>query len=252
MSTAKNYLQKNRAALFDWIVILTSFLLSFAFPSLSELIQSRGFFNWILASLLFYIVGAALKDLPLSYRLSHSAKTVRPVPYLIFLIAGHWFIIMLLVILSESAIRHLFHLPPLTDKNSGSGEIIVASIVTATIVTWLVYRTKSDRKKKRNYSPDFLFWMEMVADILLIAGVSIFSFVFWEKGALAMVGKASTQTMSDIWFLFVFLAILFVFFYLPLRYLFFIEDREGGRNRRRLLLIFTFVLVKALLDILGN
>jgi hypothetical protein len=251
MITTKDYLQKNRAALFDWIVLLTSFMLGFAFPSLSNLIQSPGFFNWILASLLLYIVGAALKHLPLSYRMSFSGKTTPTVPYIIFLLVGHWFIIMLLVILAEPAIRSLFHLAPLTDKNAASGEIIAGSIITATFVTWLVYRTKSNRKKRKNYSADLLFWMEIAADILLVAGVSIFSFIFWEKGVMAMLGRASTDTFSDLWFLFFFLAILFLFFYLPLRYLFFIEDRERGRNRRRLLLIFVFILIKALLEVMG-
>jgi hypothetical protein len=241
--------QGNRAALFDWIVMITSFLLGLAFPSLGDLIKSPGFFNWILASLLLYFAGAAIKDLPLGHRMS--GKALKPIPYTIFLLVGHWFIIMIMVILAEPAIRNILGLAPLTDKNAASGELITGSILAATFVTWLVYRTKSNRKKKEGYNLKFLFWMEMVADILLIAGVSIFSFIFWEKGVMAMLGKASTNTFGDIWFLFVFLSILFLFFYLPLRYLFFIEDREKGRNRRRLFLIFVFILIKALLEVLG-
>jgi hypothetical protein len=93
--------------------------------------------------------------------------------------------------------------------------------------------------------------MELVADILLIAAVSIFSFVFWEKGVMGMLSRASTRTIGDIWFLFLFLSILFLFFYLPLRYLFFIENREGGSNRKRLFLIFDFILLKALFEMLN-
>jgi hypothetical protein len=66
-----------------------------------------------------------------------------------------------------------------------------------------------------------------------------------------MLGKASTRTLGDVWFLFVFLSILFLFFYLPLRYLFFMEDREGGGNRKRLLIIFIFMLLKASFEFLG-
>jgi hypothetical protein len=248
---AKDYLQTNRAALFDWIVMITSFLLGFAFPSLKDLIHSPSFYNWMFAALLLYTIGAALKHLPLSYRLSSSSHNLKPVPYIIFLLVGHWFIIMILVILSEPAIRSTLRLAPLTDKNAASGGIIFGSIVAATFITWLVYRTKSSRKKKKNYSANFLFGMELVADILLIAGVSIFTFVFWEKGVISMLGNAPTRTIGDIWFIFVFLAILFLFFYLPLRYLFFVEDRERGRNRRRLILIFAFILIKALLEMLG-
>lgn len=246
----KEYLQVNRAALFDWIVLLTSFLLSFVFPSLRDLITSPGFHNWILASLLLYITGAALKHLPLSYRLSTPGKNVPAIPYILFLVIGHWFIILFLVILAEPAIRHILQLPAVTGKNAGSWQIITVSIVVATFVTWLVNRSKSKRKRRKGYTQRYLFWQELVADILLIAGVSIFSFIFWEKGVMAMLGRSSTQTVSDIWFLFVFLAILFLFFYLPLRYLFFMEDRERGRNRRRLLLIFVFILIKAFFELL--
>jgi hypothetical protein len=229
--------------------MITSFLLGFAFPSLRDLVSSPGFYNWILASLLLYIIGAALKDLPLSYRMSRN--TVQPIPYTIFLLVGHWFIIMIMVILAEPAIRNILGLAPFNDKNAASGELIFGSILSAIVVTWLVYRTKSNRKKRKQYSAKFLFWWEIVADIFLIAGVSIFSFIFWEKGVMAMLSKASTNTFGDIWFLFVFLSICFLFFYLPLRYLFFIEDREKGRNRRRLLLLFVFILIKALLEVIG-
>jgi TRAP-type C4-dicarboxylate transport system permease large subunit len=251
MIAPKDYILKNRAALFDWMVLSVSFMLGFIFPTISDFFISPGYYNWMLAALLFYTVGAALKHLPLSYRITYSAKAVKPVPYLIFLVIGHWFIILLLVIFAEPAIRHILHLEPLKKNNSTSGELLIAATLIAAFVTWLVYRSKNSRKKRKIYSVNYLTGMELTADILLIAGVSIFSFVFWEKGALAMLGRVSTQTISDIWFLFIFLAILFLFFYLPFRYLFFIEDRENGRNSRRLFLIFGFMLLRALFDMLN-
>jgi hypothetical protein len=251
MIAPKDYILKNRAALFDWSVLSVSFLLGFIFPTIKDFITSPGFYYWMLAALLLYVVGAALKHLPLSYRITYSAKTLKPVPYIIFLLVGHWFIILFLVIFSEPAIRHILHLKPLTKNDSLSGGMIISATFIAAFVTWLVYRSKGNRKKRKKYSTDYLFRMELTADILLTAGVSILSFVFWEKGALAMLSRASTQTIGDIWFLFIFLAILFLFFYLPLRYLFFMEDREGGRNRRRLFLIFGFMLLKALFEMLN-
>lgn len=247
----RDYLQTNRTALFDWIVLITSFLLGFAFPSLKEMITSRGFHLWMLAPLLLYTIGAALKHLPLSYRLAADAEKIKPVPYIMFLVTGHWFIILILAIFSGPAFRQLLQMPAVTAGNAFSGSLFSVAIIIATGVTWLVYRNKTKIKKRKNYSDNFLFRMELIADILLIAGVAIFSFIFWEKGVLAMLSRASTETMSDIWFLFVFLSVLFVFFYLPLRYLFFIEDRGSGRNRRRLLIIFGFMLLKALLETLA-
>jgi hypothetical protein len=251
MIAPKDYILKNRAALFDWSVLSISFLLGFIFPTIKDFITSPGFYNWMLAALLLYGVGAALKHLPLSYRITYAAKILKPVPYIIFLVIGHWFIILFLVIFAEPAIRHILHFPPLTKNDSINGGMVVFATLIAVFVTWLVYRSKGNRVKGIKYSTDFLFRMELVADILLTAGVSILSFVFWEKGAMAMLARASTQTIGDIWFLFVFLSILFLFFYLPLRYLFFIEDRENGRNRRRLFLIFGFMLLRALFEMLN-
>lgn len=251
MTSPKDYIQTNRAALFDWLVIFISFSLGLAFPALSDFIRSPGFFNWMLTALLLYIAGAALKDLPLSHRLSFRAGSPKPVPYVLFLVIGHWLIMFFLVILAEPAIRKLLQLPALTDDNAASWQLMLGATVLATFVTWLVYRSKSNRKKRKNHSPGFLFRMELVADLLLIAAVSIFSFVFWEKGVMGMLGRASTRTIGDIWFLFIFLSILFLFFYLPLRYLFLIENREGGSNRKRLFLIFGFILLKALFEMLN-
>jgi hypothetical protein len=233
------------------MVLVISFSLGFIFPDFLKIISSPGFYYWMLAALLIYITGAALKHLPLSYRISHSGKTFKPIPYTIFLVIGHWLIIYVWVLFTESAIRRLLQLPKLNTTNSSNWQILLAATIVASFVTWLVYRNKSVRRKRKEYSASFLSRMELVADILLVTAVGFFSFVFWEKGVMTMLGKASTRTLSDVWFLFVFLSVLFLFFYLPLRYLFFMENREGSGNRERLVIIFAFMLIKATLDFLG-
>jgi hypothetical protein len=247
----KNHIQQNRAALFDWTVILTSFLLGFVFPTISEFIASPAFHGMMLAVLLVYTAGAALKHLPLSYRLTHAAKTIRPIPYTIFLAAGHWFIFFIVAIFAEPAFRSIVGLPAATKENTLSGWSLVISSLLAIFITWLVYRSKTKHQREKEYKPALYFRQEVVADILLTASVAVLSFFFWEKGVMAMLDRAKTENFGDIWFLFFFLCILFVFFYLPLRYLFFIEDREGGRNRRRLLLIFAFMLIRAIFRMIG-
>ena len=251
MIAPKDYIFKNRAALFDWSVISISFLLGFIFPTFKDFISSPKFSYWMLIAFLLYSGGAILKHLPLSYRLTFSAASPRPVPYVIFLVVGHWFILLIVLLFSEAAFRHIFSLPPMTKENSASWQLILTSTATAAFVTWLVYRKKTNRKIRKKYSESNLFYRELVADIFLIAGVSIVSFVFWEKGVIAMLARASTRSIGDIWFLFVFLSITFLFCYLPLRYLFFIEDRQGGRNRRRLFYIFAFILLRALFEIIN-
>ncbi len=246
----RQYIETNRAAIFDWSVIFISFMLGFAFPTMSDFIRSDGFFYWLVTGLFLYIVGAVLKHLPLSYRMSFSSHDPKPVPYTMFLIVGHWFIFLIVFILCEGVFRKMLDLPAMTDKNGGGWEMILAACLGAAMITWLAYRTKSKRKNRKKYSDRFLFTMEFVADLLLVAGVSILSFVFWEKGVMGMLVRAKTETIGDIWFLFVFLAILYLFFYLPLRYLYFVEDRKAGANRNRLLFIFGFLLLRALIEML--
>jgi hypothetical protein len=251
MDKFQQYLNKNRAAIFDWSVITVSFLLGFIFPTIKDFARSGGFHYWMLATLLLYIAGAALKHLPLSYRL-HVTGQSRAVPYIIFLVVGHWFIFLFVIIFAEPAFRELAALPPLTQKNTGSWQMIVTASIVSAFVTWLVYRSKSKWKGRREGATGPLFYRELTADILLISSVSILSFAFWEKGVMAMLARSSTQTIGDIWFLFVFLSVLFLFFYLPLRYLYFVEDREVGRNRRRLFLLFGFMLLRALFEMLNT
>jgi hypothetical protein len=251
MIDPKNYIDKNRAALFDWSIISISFMLGFIFPTFKDFITSPKFSYWMLIAFLLYTSGAILKHLPLSYRMAFSGANPRPVPYVIFLFVGHWFLLFIVLLFSEAAFRHIFSLPPMAKENSASWQLILASTTTAAFVTWLVYRNKSNRESRKKYSESNLFYRELVADIFLIAGVSILSFVLWEKGVIAMLARVSTKSISEILFLFVFLSITFLFCYLPLRYLYFIEDREGGRNRRRLLYIFAFILLRALFEIIG-
>ena len=67
-----DYIQKNRAAIFDWLSFLLGFALSFIFPSLRELARSDMFSPFILWALVAYITGALLKDVPLRYRFNRS------------------------------------------------------------------------------------------------------------------------------------------------------------------------------------
>lgn len=251
MIAPKDYIQQNRAALFDWSVICISFMMGFIFPTVTDFTSSSNFSYWMLVAFLLYTVGAVLKHLPLSYRITFSVTDPRTMPYFIYLFVGHWFITLFVIMLSEAAFRHIFNLPPISKENSPSWQLVLTATTVAAFVTWLVYRSKTNFKSRKEYSNSYLFYRELVADIFLIGGVSIVSFVLWEKGVIAMLARVSTKSITEILFLFVFLSITFLFCYLPLRYLYFIEDREGGRNRRRLLYIFAFMLVRALFEMLA-
>jgi len=249
MEKFHQYIQHNRAAIFDWSVISISFLMGFIFPTLKDFIVSGGFHYWMFAALLLYVAGALLKHVPLAYRLQFSKQ--RAVPYILFLLIGHWLILLVVILFAELPFRQLAGLPPLSGDESVSWPLILIASGLSALITWLVYRSKTNRKSRNTYTAANLFFREMTAYLLRISSVSVLTFFFWEKGVMAMLARSSTQTIGDIWFLFVFLSILFLFFYLPLRYLYFVEDREGGRNRKRLLYIFGFVLLRALFEMLN-
>src|SRR5881394_2270935 len=104
MNAVQNYITSNRTALFDWLVIGLSFSLGFIFPDLKDLVTSPSLSYWMLAGLLLYTTGTLLKHRPLSYRVTTTGENLREVPYMIFLVLGHWIIIFTAMIFAETAV----------------------------------------------------------------------------------------------------------------------------------------------------
>lgn len=252
MDKKANLPEINRAAVFDWSVIVLSFLLSFIFPALGKLVYSSAFSVLMLVSLLLYAIGAWLKNLPLSYRLTTTSERPRDVPYLIFLFAGHFIIIVILLIFAEPAVRRIFSLPATgAAGDKQGGWLVVIDIAVSLVVSIIVFSTKKKRKFKRQYNPGYLYWRELVADVFLAGGVGIITFIFWEKAIIGIAGSRPLSSISDVWFLFLLLAFSYLFFYLPLRYLYLVEDHTSNQTWRRFLLIFGFVLLRSLFYMLG-
>jgi hypothetical protein len=251
MSRAQNYIHQNKSSLFDWLVFGISLLLGFIFPTLSAFVSSPIFSYCMLASVVLYTAGAWLKHLPLSYRLMRLGKPPEPVPMLLFLLVGHWLIFYGVLLFSEPAFRKIFGMSIVTAESQLNGYMMTACIFLAVYITWLVYRSKRSSKKQRSYSPGFLFRRELVADIFLITSISILSFASWEKGVMAALTHKQTRSISDIWGLFVMLSVAYILFYLPLRYLYLIEDHFSRQTWRRLLLIFGLVLIRTLFEMLS-
>ncbi len=250
MMPISKYIFKNKAAYFDWLVFGISFSLGFIFTSLRDFLTSPGFSLWMLAALLLYSMGAALKHLPLRFRLSNSGMPVKKMPILIFLVIGHFCIFYMVIFFSISAIKKIFTAGSAIVKSTAGNPDILIAILAAIFITWLVFRPKREISRKVIYSGKNLFIMELVADILLVIAVSILSFAFWEKGVVALLTRKTVSNIGDIWFLFVFLSITYILFYLPLRYLFLIDDHNHSGTWKRLLLIFGLLLLKSLFEIL--
>ena len=102
-----NDIRTNRPAIFDWLVFIISLSLGLIFPSLKEIAAFASFSGWMLLCLVLYVTGILLKHRPLYYRMAISGTKPKDIPYTFFLIAGHWVIMLSLVIFSEEAFRKI-------------------------------------------------------------------------------------------------------------------------------------------------
>lgn len=250
MLQTRAHIQTSRAALFDWLSFLLSLGLSFIFPSLRDLAQTGNYSPFILWALVAYTAGALLKDVPLRYRFSRTGKKVPEFSYLLFLVLGHWIIMLVAAGLTEPAVRELLGMKPSAKSNFADSPAYGIFFLLSFVFTWIVYRNKKRPLKKADYSPTRLHRQELVADLLLLIGVGCLSFVFWERGMIGLMSSREIKTITDIWYLFIFLSFGYVMLFLPLRYLFLVEDYRNGQTWRRLLLIFGLLLCRALLDML--
>jgi hypothetical protein len=237
-------IQQHKPAIFDWLVLMISLMLSLAFLRLSDLTASSIFSGWMLAVALIYTTGLWLKRKPLYARLAGREKQELNVLFLLFLIIGHWVIMLGVVIVSEPAFRQLTGLPPLTDDDQRSGYSVFTAIVLSIALTWLAF--KPVKKFSKPVSSNALERQELLGDILLIAGVSLLSFVVWEKSLVEAMTQMDADSFGQLFALFIFLALCYLLFYLPLRYLYLIEERSGRQAWKRLLLVFMIILLRGL------
>jgi hypothetical protein len=249
MRTPSREMLYNRPALFDWMVFILSFSLGFIYPRIGDFVISKEFSWWMFGCFVLYVLGSWLKHIPLSHRIQVTGKK-REISYVIFLLAGHWCIMLVVMIFSEAAFLKLLGLKSYINKKEISGWEIFFDMFFSAFVTWLVYRSK---KLPRNYKPvpERRLWMrELVADTCLVLSVSVLTFVIWEKGIIALLSNKAVGSFSEVWFLFVMLSITYLLLYLPLRYLYLVEDMSSRQTWRRMLLIFAFLLLRSFFEIM--
>jgi len=247
MTLRWNDIQQNRPAIFDWTVFLFSMSMGFVFPSLGGFYDSPVFSRWMLVTLLLYTAGSWLKHRPLYYRLAKAGNPNPPLPFLLFLLIGHWVIFVMVFIFAEQAFKDIIGLKPLPD-GATSGYSVFAWILGAGFITWLAFRP--GRKNPKPLNETHLLARELIADVLLISAVAMLSYVFWEKSLLEMMARMPVNGLGDLLILFVFLAICFVLFYLPLRYQYLIEDHFSRQAWKRLMLIFILILLRGAFEAL--
>jgi hypothetical protein len=240
----------SRPALFDWLVLGTSFSLSFVFPNFLSILQSPVFPILLLASVVLYAAGAWLKHLPLVQRMKNNTSNFYDLPYKAFLAIGHWIIIFIAILFSRRGVTLLTGWD-LSAKDPGSWDLYeYTSLALATFVTWLVFRSAKIKTLAASYTAKFLFRRELLGDIFLCISVSILTFIFWERGIMSIFGYNLPKDIAEIGFLFMLLAICFILFYLPLRYLFLVEDHSNRQTWQRFLLIFGFLMIRSLFILL--
>lgn len=237
----------SRAALFDWLSFLLSLSLSFIFTDLRDLVQSDIYSYFIFWALFAYSAGALLKHAPLRYRLEGRAPEI---PYTLFLIIGHWLIVWMAILLAEPAASKMMGLASAPGKELTERPGFWICFAISFLLTWIVFRNRKWPTERKNNPPPWLAVRELAADLLLLAGVGSLSFVFWEKSIMGMMASRTIRTATDIWYQFIFLCFAYVLFYLPLRYLFLLEDYRSRRAWRRLLILFGLLLLRALFEML--
>jgi len=247
MNATWNSIKQNKPAIFDWLVFTISLLLGLIFPQLKDLTASTSFSGWMLAGLVLYLIGLWVKHRPVYYRLAIQGRQQKHPALLLFLIIGHWLIMLAAVVIAEEASRHIVGLPPVPKDHPTSGWQVFINIAVSIIATWFAFRPGG--KSKKILTEKYLFTRELVGDILLITAVSMLSFVFWENSILSAMAHMRMDSFGDICLLFIFLCFVYMLFYLPLRYLYLIED-QPGKAWRRLVLIFLLILIRGLFEAL--
>ena len=240
----------SRSALFDWIVFLTSFSLSFVFPGFVSLVASPVFPWLIFSSILFYAIGAWLKHLPLDIRAALPSYKKRTFPLKYAMMFGHWLIFYGALYMLRLHIQNFFgvHFPG--EKSGETDWYLWFCFLFPIFITWLVYR---DPRKylPLKYTETSLFRRELAGDILLCLSVSVLTFFFWERGVMGLMTKdIFPKNAPGLAIQFLILAVCFVLFYLPLRYLFLIEDHSSRQTWQRFLLIFGFLSIRFLFILL--
>lgn len=247
MAINRNSIRQQKPAIFDWLVFSISLLMGLIFPELKNFAAAASFSYWMFVAMLLYMAGLWLKHRPVYYRLAKAGKG-QSIPYVLFLIIGHWVIMLMLVIFSVDAMRDMAGLPKIPLDKSLTGWQLFGCIVLSLFISWLAFRPGGSNKKLLTDAS--LFRRELAGDILLISGVSILSFVFWEKSLLGAMEHMQLNSFGNICTLFIFLSVCYVLFYLPLRYLYLIEDHFSRQTWKRLLLIFMLILLRGLFEAL--
>lgn len=242
--------RQRRAEVFDWFTFFLSLSLSLVFPSLRDMADPAIYSPYIFGCMVLYTTGALLKDFSLRDRLHRTHQAPRAVSYLIFMLVGHWMIFLFAIVFSDATIRSLLGYPAHADRvltESGGLYMIIPALIT-----WLVFKSKSRPVKWFRFSPGVMNRVEGVADLLLFFGVGGLSFLFWERGILGIVSASQLPGVGIVLFWMVLLGICFVLFYLPLRYLFMVDDYQPGATVRRLLIIFGVLFLRFLVEGLGR
>ena len=242
----------SRPALFDWLVLTTSFSLSFIFPNFLSVIISPVLPFLMLAAMVLYTTGALLKHLPLDQRAKMRSSGFTDLPYKTFLAIGHWIIIYIAILFTKRAITQITGLNVSSTPPGKWDYFMLVDFVLTTYITYMVFHIRKGKAPARKYTEKYLFRRELVADIFLCISVSILTFIFWEKGIMSLFTYRQPREITDILFMFLLLAICFILFYLPLRYLFLVEDHSSRQTWQRFLLIFGFLMIRSLFILLNR
>ena len=212
--------------LFDAAVLAGSLLLARLFPTLDDSASATAVGLLLLVAVLTQMAGAWLKKEPLGRRLWQAKNRRRPhlASHFMSLLLWLHFILFSVIVLFALMSLGVYREP--TDGLSGNDYWVGVSLVVGGLTTWVVRRAAQPREPGGRQRVGKT-GLEYVADGLLWVSVLIVTRLFWDglidqlppPRGLGLSGRGLVLLGA--------LNLLFVFFYLPSRYLYLIEDHRS-------------------------
>lgn len=228
----KNMLQSDRlhGTLFDGSVFLGNIALLNFIPSIGDEALDTTIGTWMLLAIGAQIVGAWWKRLYLAPRLAKRRPSSDEDPargFMNILLLLH-FILFTVMTLMVLLVAGIYDAGKSGELWRGDIWVLISMAIGALSAGSLAAAERwppSDR-----FAAVMPGWLEYGADALLWISAMIVTRIFWE-GLLALIGPSQGRGFSSVSIvLLIALSLLFIFFYLPARYLFLAEDYQYPRT----------------------
>ena len=222
--------ERVRGFIFDLAVLAGNIVFTVSILDLSEDLPDRTVGILLGVAVITQLLGAVLKTNPLKYRLSGRPSRSSADIFDKFMDVLLFFHFILFTVISLMVLG-LLGITDLVDRSSSGDDIwAIVSILIAGLLTYLVWRAGKRPAEVPTKMIKYPIAQETLADGLLWVSVTIITRFFWETWYLELEPTRGIGISLRAIVLLVALSLLFVFFYMPSRYLFLVEDYRYART----------------------